>query len=222
MNFLQRNILSFLSFTIIVALSLLLYGDLPDQLPSQFSMDGEVESTWSKNSMIVLMPGIYLGIIFLSNALISISPRKFSMPNSKRAMDIVVFGIGIMCCFLHFALLMHQGSFEFFVRYFSYGMAMFLIIVGNVIGKIERNFFLGIRLPWTIASEANWRATHRFAGRLMVVMGSVLLISNSLIANLPLTITMTVSPFVIPAVYSFVYFLENEKNEETANGDEVN
>ena len=72
MNFLRRNLLSFMAFAILVAISLIVYGDLPDQLPSEFSMDGEVQDTMSKDSMVVLLPGIYLGVIFLINVMIGI------------------------------------------------------------------------------------------------------------------------------------------------------
>jgi uncharacterized membrane protein len=42
-----------------------------------------------------------------------------------------------------------------------------LILMGNPMGKVRRNFFIGIRTPWTLASE-RWYATHRLAGKLMV------------------------------------------------------
>jgi uncharacterized membrane protein len=43
-----------------------------------------------------------------------------------------------------------------------------LILMGNPMGKVRRNFFIGIRTPWTLASERVWYATHRLAGKLMV------------------------------------------------------
>ncbi len=88
-------------------------------------------------------------------------------------------------------------------------MAFFLIIVGNIYGKTERNFFLGLRTPWAIASKENWRVTHRLAGRLMVTMGLLLLISNTLYPSLVLTVLLACSTAVVPAIYSFVYFLNH-------------
>ena len=41
--------------------------------------------------------------------------------------------------------------------------------LGNVLGKVKRNFYVGIRTPWTIASERVWISTHRLAARLFVV-----------------------------------------------------
>jgi uncharacterized membrane protein len=52
-----------------------------------------------------------------------------------------------------------------------------LIVIGNPMGKVRRNFFIGIRTPWTLASEAVWYATHRLAARLMVASGLLGLIA---------------------------------------------
>ena len=215
MTFLRANLLSFVALLIMITLSLLLYDGLPERLPSHFSLSGEVDGTLPRQTMSILLPGFYLGLMLLINLLVRISPHKFSMPNSKRAMDIIVFGVGILFCFLHVGFLKNAGDFSFFVRYFSYGMALFLIITGNVFGKTERNFFVGLRTPWTLASAANWKATHRLAARLMVAMGAVLLISNSLWSNLLATLVLSVSPLLIPLVYSYLYFNARERNRHS-------
>jgi uncharacterized membrane protein len=49
----------------------------------------------------------------------------------------------------------------------------FFALLGNVMGKIKRNFFMGIRTPWTLADERVWHATHRYAGRLWLVGGTI-------------------------------------------------
>ena len=51
------------------------------------------------------------------------------------------------------------------------GVFILLVLIGNPMGKVRRNFFIGIRTPWTLASEAVWYATHRLAARLMVASG---------------------------------------------------
>jgi uncharacterized membrane protein len=46
--------------------------------------------------------------------------------------------------------------------------------IGNVLGKLRSNFFVGIRTPWTLSSEHVWDQTHRWAGRLFVGAAAVL------------------------------------------------
>ena len=216
MQFLNANRLSFSVFLLLLLMSALIYGDIPDQVPTDFTMDGVARDTMSKDSLILLIPGSFVGVIVLANLFVSISPQKFSMPNSKHAIDIILFGIGGMLCFMHFALLMNNGDFEFYTRYLSYGLALFSIVVGNVFGKTERNFIIGLRLPWTIASAANWKATHRFAGRLMVGLGALLFISNSIIPNLWIAIVMITAPIVLAVPYSYAYYANHEEKTQAA------
>lgn len=51
------------------------------------------------------------------------------------------------------------------------GLGLLFIALGNFMGRLKRNFFIGIRTPWTIASDEVWRRTHRLGGRLMVAAG---------------------------------------------------
>ncbi len=50
-------------------------------------------------------------------------------------------------------------------------VGLLLALIGNVLGKSQSNFFVGIRTPWTLSSDASWDKTHRLAGRLWVSGG---------------------------------------------------
>ncbi|MEW6574460.1 MAG: SdpI family protein [Bacillota bacterium] len=54
-------------------------------------------------------------------------------------------------------------------------IALLFIITGNVMGQIRPNFFVGIRVPWTLANEEVWRRTHRLAAKLWVAGGLICL-----------------------------------------------
>ena len=212
MNFIKSNLLSFIALLLMIGISAWMYPTLPDQIPTDFTFEGEARGSSPKQLVAVLLPLVFIGIIVAINILARISPQKFSMQNSRRAMDIIVFGSGALLVFLHYAML--SGSFDRFVLFFSYGMALFMIIVGNVFGKTERNFFIGLRLPWTLNSVSNWKVTHRLAGQLMVICGLLLIISNTVYSSLPLTLVFSLAPVIIPAIYSIYYYFQYEKDLE--------
>ena len=214
MNFIQRNLLSLFALAAMIVFSVVVFDSLPDQVPSSYNLAGEVTDTQPKLLIVYLLPLIFLLVVLLINGLILISPDKFSMPNSKRAMDIILFGIGVMFFFIHVAIIDALGDIDRFTFFFTYGMAAFLIITGNVFGKTERNFFIGIRLPWTLASQENWRATHRLAGKLMVLFGLAMLVINSFYVSLWLTIVLCTAPLLLPVFYSPYYFFKYEKGHQ--------
>ena len=214
MNYLKSNFLSLIILIAMVGVSFYLYPDLPDQIPSSFDLDGTVQDYSSKNLMVVLLPLIYAILLVVINLLIRVSPQKFSMPNSKQAMDIIMFGIGVYFLFIHLDLLNRNQDSSETGFYISLGAGLFLIIVGNVFGKTERNFFIGLRTPWTLASTDNWRVTHRLAGKLCVIVGVLILVVNSFLNSMLIIVALAVSVIIIPVIYSLVYYLKYEKPNE--------
>ncbi len=218
MKIFQRNLPSLFALVAMVVFSVVVFDTLPEQVPSQYGFDGEVTDTQSRLLVVSLAPLIFLFALALVNGLLRISPEKFSMPNSKRAVDVILFGLGVMIFFLHVAIIEAAGDMQRYLFFFSYGMAAFLVITGNVFGKTERNFFIGIRLPWTIASAANWKATHRLAGKLMVLFGLVLAVVNTFYVNLGLMLALSIGPLLLPVLYSPWYYFRFEKAAEGRPG----
>lgn len=219
MKFLIANALSFACLAAMVVVGIIMYPGLPETIPSQYSIDGEPENYVPKLLMIVIMPIAYAATIVVINLMIRFSPEKFAMTNSMRAGEIIVFGTGLLLLASHVGLMASVGDIEKFHQYLAVGMACFLIISGNVIGKTERNFIFGIRLPWTLASMENWRATHRFAGKLMVISGVLLLSLSFYWPSLLLNLVLGLSWLGVAAIYSFVFFLKNER--KSANKEEA-
>lgn len=211
MKFLRKNMLSLICLVLMTAVGVFLYPSLPEMVPTQYGMDGTARNYLPKYVAIFLMPFAYFAVIASINVMIHFSPEKFSMANSKRAMDIIIAGVGLLLVGAQTGLLRGVGDTQIFLQYFAIGLALFLVVTGNVIGKTERNFFVGIRLPWTIASSSNWRATHRFAGKLMVVSGLVLLGASFFLSSLTFTIIVGIAWALLSVVYSFLFYLRNER-----------
>lgn len=138
MNFIRANLLSLILLLLMCVINFTYYSGLPDQIPSKYTMDGEITSTLSKQLMVAIVPASYLVLILLTNLIIAVSPQKFSMPRSKQSMHRILFAVGILMVSVHCVLLFANGDMEFFTEFFTYGMALFLIVAGNVTGKMER------------------------------------------------------------------------------------
>jgi uncharacterized membrane protein len=214
MKFILANALSFACLAAMVVVGIIMYPGLPETMPAQYNFEGMGGNYMPKLAVILIMPISYATTILVINLMIRFSPEKFAMTNSLRAMDIIVFSVGLLLLATHVGLMMSVGDADSFHQYFAVGMVCFLIISGNVIGKTERNFIMGIRIPWTVASIENWRATHRFAGRLMVVSGLLLLALSIYWPSIQLNLLLGLSWLGVAAIYSFVFYLKNERNSE--------
>jgi len=92
-------------------------------------------------------------------------------------------------------------------------ISLLFVFLGNMMNTIKPNYFAGVRTPWTLEDEGNWRATHRLAGKLWFIGGILLAIATLV---LPLqTGTYIFIPCIvlmafIPMIYSYIYFKKHQ------------
>ena len=91
-------------------------------------------------------------------------------------------------------------------------VGVLFIILGNYMPKLQQNYTVGIKLPWTLNSTENWNRTHRLGGKLFIAGGVLIAVSGFLsplfgeTAGLIILITITLVCVVIPMGYSFWLF----------------
>lgn len=99
------------------------------------------------------------------------------------------------------------------------GFGLLFIVLGNYMPKFRQNSFMGIRVKWTLESEANWNATHRMGGKVWVAGGFACLAG----AMLPVKAMGVVFPVVLvtvalaPIVYSYYYSKTQPAAEKTVS-----
>jgi uncharacterized membrane protein len=157
----------------------LLYQRLPDATPIHFSIDGPADGFVHKP----LGPFAYalmLGVLTLVMSLApAISPNRFRMepfaPSYRLIVCALLALIGwIDACVTAAGL----GAPLDPSRAGLLGLGLMLMVVGNVMGKVTPNFFVGVRTPWTLASPEVWRRTHRTAGWALVALGAVVALAE--------------------------------------------
>jgi uncharacterized membrane protein len=199
---------------IAVALSVAFYPSLPDPMPTHFNLAGEVNG-WSPRLLgAFLMPLIMLGVVALFAVLPRISPRGYPVADNSRAYHAITGSIVAFTFCIHVVVLLIATG----VRLDSSTILCILagalfIVLGNYMAKMRRNFFIGIRTPWTLANEDVWFRTHRLAGPVFVLAGIALMIVplaglNAVAIALP---AIAFAAALVPAVYSYVIYRRIEK-----------
>ena len=204
MNLIRSFALGFLPLFFMLGLTLLAYFGVLENFGVQ-----------QDNSIFLHMPAIYLVMLMGTFLSLRLSPDKYSMPNSRKALSNIMFGTGLILTSNHFAILTGPHSYEERIGNFvSWGIALALIVIGNVLGKTERNFYMSVILPRANASEANWKATHRFAGKIMVISGIALLVTTYFTNSLYFVYALGSAPFVFSIFYS-AGFAKKEQSVST-------
>jgi uncharacterized membrane protein len=183
------------------------YSGLPDPMPSHWNAAGQVNGWlprfWGAFLIPIMMAVLWL--IFL--VLPRISPRGFEMEPFLRAwgvLKVTVLGLMLFLEVLILRAAKHSGELSQSTMFA--GLGILFVVIGNLLGKVTRNFFVGIRTPWTLASEEVWNRTHRLAGKLFVVAGLAVVVSAFVGGTVWTMIVAIGLASLIPVVYSYVAY----------------
>jgi uncharacterized membrane protein len=193
-----------LSITAALVASFALYEALPDRLPTHWDLQGRVNGWSDKSFGAFFGPGIMLLMLFLLVAGEWISPIQFKIAPFRDTFNYLVVISTFLGGFLHSMILLAATHSDFDAgRWIVGGIFVFLAAMGNLLGKTRRNFWIGIRTPWTLASDAVWIATHRLAARLLVGAGLIGAVSIALGAPTKFCFGLLIAALVVPTIYSF-------------------
>ncbi|WP_202424074.1 SdpI family protein [Duganella lactea] len=151
---------------------------LPDVVPVHWNAAGKANGYGPRASYWALGPGMMLLIMVACWMSPYLSPRRYEVDSFARTYSYVGTVVVATMGYIYALVLteaVHGGV--PIDRALPAGIAVLLILIGNPMGKVRRNFFLGIRTPWTLASEAVWYGTHRMAAKLMVASGLLMLLA---------------------------------------------
>jgi uncharacterized membrane protein len=184
-----------------------LYDRLPASIPIHWNARGEANGFAPKSWGAFLMPGVMAAVYLLFGAIPRMSPRGFRVERFRRVYEI--FETTILAFLLLTTVLILLAGVGVKVpmdRTMYAGIGLVFVVLGNFMGKVTRNFFVGIRTPWTLASDEVWLRTHRLGGKLFVLAGIGLCVSGLLRGGLiPLLAAVAIAG-VVPVIYSYVLY----------------
>lgn len=199
------NRLNWLSLVVLLAsliLAFLFQDRLPDPVPSHWNMAGEVDGWTPKPWGVWLLPTINAGLFVVCMLLPVISPKGFRLDSARRTYDIVVFVLIAFMVVVQW--LVYQGALGSgprLERAVPLMIGILFVLLGNYLSKFPKNFFVGIRTPWTLASDEVWNRTHRLGGRTFM-LGGALIALTAFWPSTGLMVTAIVLSAVIPIGYS--------------------
>lgn len=203
-----------------IAYLAVIWPSLPEKMAMHFDLKGTADRYGSKTELLVMVAvfsAMCIGIYFLLSNIYKIDPKKYAADNKDRlhrmGFAIAVFMAALSCFIIYSS---SRGSVEMGMRYVFAGVGLLLCLIGNYMHTIKPNYFAGIRLPWTLNNEDNWRKTHLLAGKLWFVGGLVIAILCFLLPDavaMILFFILTVVLILVPVIYSYRLYKKNKEAE---------
>lgn len=161
---------------------LALFPQLPDMVPTHWDAAGNVDG-WSGRMATLGLDLLPLGLLALFYAFPKIDPRgkAYERMGSFYTGVVTLFTVFLICMtwtteLTVFGIIPQNESPIGIFTGVTVGIG--LMLLGNYLPKVKRNYSFGCKTPWALDNDQNWRLTHRFGGVAMVLAGLVTVVSG--------------------------------------------
>jgi uncharacterized membrane protein len=203
-----------LTAAVLVA-TLVAYPHLPPSVATHWDIHNQPNGYSPKWALYLIGPGLMAGTILLMYFLPWLSPKHFEVDSFQPTyLRIMLMLVSMLAYFYAVILWAGVGHPLNVGRAIIGGVCLLCALLGNVMGKIRRNFYIGVRTPWALANERVWNATHRFAAKTFVVGGLAgLALTAAGLDGWP-TFVALMAGALVPVVYSLVFYKRLQRRGE--------
>ena len=189
---------------------LLLWNQLPEQMASHWNVNDEVDGYMSKFWGVFLMPLSTLGLFGLFMIIPNIDPNKANIEGFRETFNLfIIFFVGFM-------LYIHALTIAWSLGYTNFKISsailpflgLLFIFIGYMLRKAKRNFFIGIRAPWTLSSDSVWDKTHQ-TGSVLFMLSGAFAFAGSFFGGVTAILLLLIPLFgsvIFLVIYSYVLY----------------
>jgi len=189
------------------------YKQVPAMMASHWNSEGEVDSYMPKNYGLFLMPLISLMLLIIFIFIIKIDPLKKNIKKFMKYYEGLVIAIVLFLFYLHLLSIFANLGYKFnMTKMVTPSVGILFFYLGIVLENAKRNWFIGIKTPWTLSSDKVWNKTHKLGGKLFKIAGVISLLGLVFSNYVFLFIIVPVIVFVVYLIiYSYFEFAKLKK-----------
>ncbi len=216
---LKSEIIPIVLMVFSLSASFYFYLHFPDRVPTHWNIAGEVDG-WSTRSFgAFFFPALTLAIYLLLLVIPNLDPKKERYEQFLKPYHIFKNFLVLFLVVVYFLVGANGIGYKIDIALvMPLGVGLLFILLGNYMGKIKMNWFMGIRTPWTLSSEEVWNKTHRLGGKAFI-LGGVLMaltaIGPPVWKIIVFILVMTVILFGT-LIYSYVLYAREQKNKNSS------
>jgi uncharacterized membrane protein len=204
----------FLTAAVLVA-TVIAYPRLPSSLATHWNLHNQPNGYSPKWTLFLVGPGLMAFMMLLMYVLPWLSPKNFEVDSFRSTyLQIMLMLVCMMAYLYAVTLWAGLGHAVDVGRAIVGGICLIFALLGNLMGKVRRNFYIGVRTPWSLASERVWNATHRVAAKTLVAGGLLGLALTAAGLDGLSVLVVILAAAIVPIVYSLVFYKQLERRGE--------
>lgn len=205
------------------ALSIIAAPEVPEQVAIHWNAAGEADGTMARGPALALFPALSAALVLLFAIIPRIDPLRENIAAFRPVYDWFVVIFAAFMAAVHGGIVAYNLGYEFdFTLFVLAGVAVFFYYIGILLSHAERNWFVGIRTPWTLSSDEVWDRTHELGARLFkltaVVAAIGLLFGDYAVYFLIVPALLTAA---ITFIYSYHLYERLERGSESVTDSDL-
>ncbi len=178
------------------------YETLPQEIPVHWNMEGEADGFMDKSIGAFLLPGVILLLSLLFAVIPRIDPLKRNIKSFMKYYQGFIVLIALFMLGIHIQMIFWSVGIQVSPSFtVPIAVGILFYFAGVMMKHSKRNFFIGIRTPWTLSSDKVWAKTHK-RGSILFKISGVLAIVGVLTEY---TMWFILAPVILSVIYLFVY-----------------
>ena len=199
----KTTILALIIIILSFLISIYFYPQLPDQMASHWNSKGEVDDYMSKFWGSFLMPIVSLGILLLFIFIPKIDPLKKNIQAFRKYYDMFIIIMILFLFYIHILTLLWSLNIKYnMTQMLIPAIAILFYYISILMKNSKRNWFIGIRTPWTLSNDKVWEKTHKLGSKLFKISAIIILIGTFFEKYFILFI---IAPVLFTTVSSIIY-----------------
>lgn len=198
-----------------------IWQKIPAIVNTHYNINFEADAQGSKNQILIasaVLAVISLGVYFLMKFIHRLDPKRKDKDNTGRFEKIGLIAVLFMAI-LNFIIIESAASNTLLMKKALVPvLGIMFAFIGNYMHNLKPNYFAGLRLPWTLSSETNWKMTHQLIGKLWFWGGLVIALLSLLLpykASLYIFIAIMTVITIIPCFYSYSLYKKEKQSTST-------
>ncbi len=192
-----------------------LYPQLPSQMASHWNFQNEVDGYMGKFWGAFLMPLAAIGMLLLFILIPKIDPLRENIEKFRKHFDRFIVLTVVFLLYIHLLSILWNLGYEFNMgRMMVPGLGILFYFCGILVENAKKNWFVGIRTPWTLSSDLVWEKTHKLGGKLFKISGAIVFLGVFFPEN---ALVFSIIPVFFAAIFIVVYsYLVYRKEKKIA------
>lgn len=199
----------------IILSSFYFWQNFPSEVPTHWNISGEPDDWSGKTFAAFFFPAVIIGIYLLMLILPKIDPLKNRYRDFGQSYNVIRLVLVLFFALIYATSSLSGLGYDMPIQNLVMsGVGIMFILLGYLLPRVKKNWFVGIRTPWTLSSETVWQKTHKLGGKLFLLAGFLMIIGSFLSGETAIAtlIIAIITAALIPMIYSWWLWRKMEIN----------